>query len=96
MGADPDISTQCTTDGANNFACYSDEELDALSDQAFQTPGEEDRKEIYGEIAKLVGERLPVLYLFNYETATVTDPAVHLILNVYSSTYDSYLWSVEE
>lgn len=93
LGADPDVSTLVTTDGASNYSHFSDAELDELVAEVLQTADEEKKAELYTEIAVQISEKLPLVYLYNWQNADAQNPAVHTISNVYWTAYNSYLWT---
>ena len=95
MGADPDISTLVVSGAANNYSGFSDEEIDGLVAEALKTAEELKREEIYRELAIQISEKLPVVYLYNWQSAEAQNPAVHTIQNVYATAYNSHLWTKE-
>lgn len=95
MGADPDISMLVTTTGGNNYSCYSNEEIDAQVAEALQTADEETRNELYKELAVEISEELPLIYLYNQESAYAINPNVHVTLNPYQRVYHPYEWTVD-
>ena len=95
MGADPDVSTLVTTTGSSNYAQFSSAEIDELSTAALAEPDADKRTEIYHELAIAVGNQLPVVYLFHWDSAVVMNPAVTIEQNPYWTAYNSHLWTVE-
>ncbi len=60
---EPDPFSTLHTDGGNNFASYSNPEMDALIEQGVSIVDPEERREIYSQIQQLFAEEVPVLYL---------------------------------
>ena len=60
---EPDPFSTLHTDGGNNFASYSNPDMDALIEQGVSTTDADERKEIYYQIQQLFAEEVPVLYL---------------------------------
>jgi peptide/nickel transport system substrate-binding protein len=72
-GADPNISSRYylsnsfTPNGANSV-WYANEEVDALYQQGREAGSTEERKEVYTELAQLLNEELPSIFLWSPNT----------------------------
>lgn len=87
FGADADISTNVGTGGTGNHSQYSNQEVDKLLGEALLSLDNESRAPIYKQIAKILNDELPVVYLYNWERFTIINPNVK---NVAVTTYSFY------
>lgn len=95
MGFDPDISMLVTSDGGNNYACFSDETIDGLVAEALATADQTAKEEIYKNLAVEISEKLPLLYLYNQESAYAVRDGVTIAVSPYSRQYQTWTWDVE-
>jgi len=58
------------TGGGNNYAGYSNPEVDDLIDRAAQATDEQERADLYGQMTELVQRDDPIIYL--YRTRSIT------------------------
>ena len=65
MGADPDDSSVLECQGASNYMRWCNAEVDALEARALADPSQASRKQLYGNVARIVAREVPLLYLFN-------------------------------
>ncbi|MHA7292388.1 ABC transporter substrate-binding protein [Arthrobacter sp. HLT1-21] len=66
-----------STGGGNNYSGYSEDDVDALLQQAAQTIDEGERADLYGQVIEKVQEDNPLIYLYRVRslTAYTTDIA---------------------
>jgi len=76
---DPDGNslTLLRTGGANNFAKYSNPEVDQLFDQARSTEAFEARKPLYDKISTAIERDLPIMYLYHSRWLWAFSKSVH-------------------
>ncbi len=76
---DPDGNslTLLRTGGANNFAKYSNPEVDKLFDLGRSTEGVEARKPIYDKISASLERDLPIIYLYHSRLLWAFSKSVH-------------------
>jgi peptide/nickel transport system substrate-binding protein len=65
MGADPDDSFVLACDGASNYMRWCDASVDSLERRAIVSTSQEERKMLYGRIARIAAAQVPIVYLFN-------------------------------
>ena len=96
LGADPDTSLLIATEGPVNYGNYSNEEVDNLINTALHSIAKEDQEAAWKEMAVVVSETLPALYLYNVDLGDVrTDRVVACERNTYWNSYNTYLWEVK-
>jgi len=78
---DPDsesiFSSKYFPPDGQNMGWYVNEELDKLWVDAYSTTNVEKRKEIYGEIGRIISQDLPYVFLYRYGNAIGIGPRVH-------------------
>jgi peptide/nickel transport system substrate-binding protein len=67
---------------SQNYGHYKNPKTDALLDKGRETMDAAERKAIYGEIAKLLAEDLPIAYLFYPADTMVLSKKVHGMRNI--------------
>lgn len=65
MGADPDDSFALRCNAPSNYMRWCDPQVDALEAQALASTSRSERRALYGRIARIVADQVPLLYLFN-------------------------------
>ncbi|WP_025642654.1 ABC transporter substrate-binding protein [Schnuerera ultunensis] len=99
IGADADVRTFLHTDfifNGANYCRYSNEELDKLLEEGMKYLDIEKRKPIYAEVAKIVNEEMPTLYLYNYSSAIAIVPNLKGIRpHAFTSAYNAVNWDLE-
>ena len=75
---DPDRATylQFYTDGGSNYGSYSNAEVDRLLDEGRAATDPEERKEIYTEIAQIITDEVPYIFLLYQGYVVMHDPAL--------------------
>lgn len=95
MGADPDDSFVLSCDGASNYMRWCDRRVDALEKQAIVSQSQTQRRKLYGEIAKIVAENVPVLYLFNaHYIYAYSDRLSGFAPNAFLPTWNAASWKI--
>ena len=87
FGADADVTQNVGTGGSNNHSKYSNSKIDELLVQGLSSLDNETRSPIYKEIATILNDELPVIYLYNWERFTILNPKIK---NVNVTTYSFY------
>jgi peptide/nickel transport system substrate-binding protein len=87
FGADADVTQNVGTDGSNNHSQYSNSKVDELLVEGLTSLDNDTRAPIYKEIATILNDELPVIYLYNWERFTIVNPKVK---NVNVTTYSFY------
>jgi peptide/nickel transport system substrate-binding protein len=95
LGGDPDDSFVLSCAGAQNYMRWCNGEVDTLEAQALSTNGQTQRKMIYGKIARVVADQVPLLYLFNADYIYAYRSRVHgFAPNAFLPTWNAGAWSV--
>jgi peptide/nickel transport system substrate-binding protein len=96
--ADPSISatyyySKNLAPGGGNSVRYVNPELDALYDQGIAAPTQEERKAIYTEVAKILNEECPSVYLWSPESHFAFN---NRLVGFQAPSYvDNRLWNAE-
>jgi peptide/nickel transport system substrate-binding protein len=96
--ADPSISatyydSRNLAPGGGNSVRYVNPELDALYDQGIAAPTQEERKAIYTQIAQLLNEECPSVYLWSPESHYAFN---NRLVGFQAPSYvDNRLWNAE-
>lgn len=97
FGADADVTQNVGTGGSNNHSQYSNAKVDELLKEGLKSLDNGERAPIYKEIAEILNDELPVIYLYNWERFTILTPKLK---NVYITTYSFYdgaeNWDISE
>ena len=97
MGADPDDSSVLGCGAPSNYMRWCDPEVDALEREALGAATQSERRSLYARIARIVAQRVPILYLFNanYIYAYRSDlRGFHP--NAFLPTWNAYDWSLSD
>lgn len=96
MGADPDDSSILGCGGASNYAQWCNAQVDALEKEAIATTSQSERKVLYGKIARIAADQVPILYLFNSYYLYAYRTRVHgFVPNAFLPTWNSYQWRLQ-
>ena len=87
FGADADVTQNVGTGGSNNYSRYSNPTVNELLAEGLTSLDNDTRAPIYKEIATILNDELPVIYLYNWERFTIVNPKVK---NVNVTTYSFY------
>lgn len=87
FGADADVTQNVGTGGSNNHSQYANTKVDKLLEEGLTSLDNGVRAPIYKEIATILNEELPVIYLYNWERFTILNPKIQ---NVNVTTYSFY------
>lgn len=93
MGADPDDSAVLTCNGASNYMRWCDRRVERLENAALRATDTSVRKRLYGAVARIVAEQVPVLYLFNAHYVYAYRKRLHgFAPNAFVPTWNAYWW----
>jgi len=93
MGADPDDSAVLACAGASNYMRWCDRRVERLEIAALTATETSVRKRLYGAIARIVAEQVPVLYLFNADYVYAYRKRLHgFAPNAFVPTWNAYKW----
>lgn len=96
MGADPDDSSILGCKGASNYAKWCDPRVDALEKQALSATSQSVRKVLYGKIARIAAEQVPILYLFDsYYLYAYRTRVKGFRPNAFLPTWNAYDWRLQ-
>ncbi len=87
FGADADVTQNVGTGGSNNHSQYSNPTVDTLLSKGLTSLDYEVRTPLYQEVATILNDELPVIYLYNWERFTIINPKVK---NINVTTYSFY------
>jgi len=96
--ADPGVSgtymtTRTWTPAGGNYGHYSNPEIDELYDQAQAAADPDERRELYTQIALILNDELPWLYLYSPNSIYATSN--RLVGYAAPSYIDNKLWNAE-
>lgn len=97
--ADPNLSSRNNTTenlppAGSNWTRYSNPEVDELYDAGRSTADLEERKRIYTQLAQILNDELPVLYLWSPNSLFAVNDRVHGFAG--AAYVDNRLWNAEE
>lgn len=97
-GLDPDtLSNYFATGRGNNYTNYSSERVDELFEEGLHYLTNEERAPYYKEIAEILNNDLPTIFLYNWDQAYVTNPRVTgMTYSIFDSPDPSWNWDVTE
>ena len=96
MGADPDDSAVLELRWARRTTCGGAiARVDALERAALTATSQSDRKTLYARIARIVAQRVPIVYLFNADYIYVHRTQLRgFAPNAFLPTWNAYAWKV--
>jgi peptide/nickel transport system substrate-binding protein len=93
MGADPDDSSVLACGAASNYMRWCDSGVERLERAALTTMDTRVRKQLYGQIARIVAEQVPILYLFNADYVYAYSKRLRgFAPNPFLPTWNAYGW----
>lgn len=93
MGADPDDSDVLRCGAPSNYMHWCDARVDALEASALAQTDRDARKRTYRNIARIVANEVPVLYLFNADYVYAYRQRLkHFAPNAFVPTWNAYAW----
>jgi len=96
MGADPDDSSVLRCRAPANYMRWCDARVDRLEDEALAQIDESVRKRLYREIATIVAEQVPIVYLFNADYVYAYRKRLHgFYPNAFLPTWNAYDWRLK-
>jgi peptide/nickel transport system substrate-binding protein len=95
MGADPDDSSVLGCNAASNYMRWCDSRVDAFEKRALVATSQAERKSIYSQIAHIVAEQVPVIYLFNAQYIYAYQARLHgFAPNAFLPTWNAGSWKL--
>ncbi|HEV3090977.1 MAG TPA: peptide ABC transporter substrate-binding protein [Candidatus Cybelea sp.] len=95
MGADPDDSSILRCAAPSNYMRWCDARVDALEGQALATTSVARRRRLYSEIAAIVAQQVPILYLFNADYVYAYRDRLHGFWpNAFTPTWNAWDWKL--
>ncbi|HTU69215.1 MAG TPA: peptide ABC transporter substrate-binding protein [Candidatus Baltobacteraceae bacterium] len=93
MGADPDDSDVLACKAPSNYMRWCDPRVDALERVALASVSQQQRRRLYGEIARRVAAQVPLLYLFNARYVYAYRDRLHgFAPNAFLPTWNAWAW----
>jgi peptide/nickel transport system substrate-binding protein len=93
MGADPDDSFILRCNAPSNYMRWCDPRVDALEKSALASPSEAERKALYGSIARIVADQVPLLFLFDANYIYAYDRRLSgFAPNAFLPTWNAWAW----
>jgi peptide/nickel transport system substrate-binding protein len=95
MGTDPDDSSVLRCRAPSNYMRWCDAQVDRLEDQALAQTDLSQRKRLYREIATIVAQQVPIVYLFNADYVYAYRKRLRGFgPNAFLPTWNAYDWRV--
>jgi len=95
MGADPDDSAVLSCNGASNYMRWCNPGVDALERVALSETDRAARKRLYGRIAGIVANDVPIVYLFNARYLYAYRSRLHgFAPNAFLPTWNAFAWNL--
>jgi peptide/nickel transport system substrate-binding protein len=95
MGADPDDSAVLACNGSSNYMRWCNPAVDALERQALGAAKQPERKRLYGRIARIVADEVPIVYLFNARYLYAYRARLHgFAPNAFLPTWNAFAWTL--
>jgi len=96
MGADPDDSSVLRCRAPSNYMRWCDGRVDRLEDEALAQTDLSRRKRLYREIAEIVAEQVPIVFLFNADYVYAYRKRLHgFSPNAFLPGWNAYDWRVK-
>ena len=96
MGADPDDSSVLRCRATSNYMRWCDARVDRLEDEALSQTDLSRRKRLYREIATIVAEQVPIVYLFNADYVYAYRKRLRgFSPNAFLPTWNAYDWRLK-
>jgi len=96
MGADPDDSSVLRCGAPSNYMRWCDARVDRLEDEALARTDPNRRKRLYREIATIVAEQVPIVYLFNADYVYAYRVRLHgFAPNAFLPTWNAADWRLK-
>ncbi len=93
MGADPDDSSVLVCGAPSNYMRWCDSRVDGLERASLSISERGARKRLYGRIARVVAQEVPILYLFNADYVYAYRERLHgFAPNAFLPTWNAYAW----
>jgi peptide/nickel transport system substrate-binding protein len=96
MGADPDDSSVLRCGATSNYMRWCDGRVDRLEDEALAQTDPSQRKRLYREIAAIVAQQVPIVYLFNADYVYAYRSRLRGFQpNAFLPTWNTYDWHLK-
>jgi peptide/nickel transport system substrate-binding protein len=96
MGADPDDSSVLRCGAPSNYMRWCDGRVDRLEDEALAQTDPSQRKRLYREIATVVAQQVPIVYLFNADYVYAYRSRLRgFHPNAFLPTWNAYEWHLK-
>jgi peptide/nickel transport system substrate-binding protein len=93
MGADPDDSAVLGCGAPSNYMRWCDARVQLLERQALEIIDRRKRKLLYGRIARIVAQQVPIIYLFNADYVYAYQKRLrNFAPNAFLPTWNAYRW----
>jgi peptide/nickel transport system substrate-binding protein len=93
MGADPDDSSVLACGAPSNYMRWCDSGVERLERAALTAMDTRVRKQLYGQIARIVAQQVPILYLFNADYVYAYRKRLKgFSPNPFLPTWNAYQW----
>ena len=95
MGADPDDSFVLQCNGASNYMGWCNSQVDRLERDAIASTSQTQRRALYGQIARIVADDVPIVYLFNANYIYAYSDRLHgFAPNAFLPTWNAGAWKI--
>lgn len=95
MGADPDDSAVLGCNGASNYTRWCNPQVDGLERAALVETDRAQRRRLYGRIARITANDVPIVYLFNARYLYAYRTRLHgFAPNAFLPTWNAFAWSL--
>lgn len=96
MGADPDDSSILRCGAPSNYMRWCDSRVDRLEGEALAQTDPSQRKRLYREIATVVAQQVPIVYLFNADYVYAYRSRLRgFHPNAFLPTWNAYEWQLK-
>jgi peptide/nickel transport system substrate-binding protein len=96
MGADPDDSAVLGCGGSSNYMRWCDPRVERLEREALSATDAPVRKGLYAQIARIVAQQVPILFLFNADYIYAYRARLSGFgPNPFLPTWNAYGWRVQ-
>lgn len=95
MGADPDDSFVLSCNGPQNYMGWCNSQADRLESEAIASTSQARRRVLYGQIARIVADEVPIVYLFNANYIyAYSDRLKGFAPNAFLPTWNAGSWKI--
>lgn len=95
MGADPDDSAVLGCSGASNYMRWCNSQVDRLERAALAATDRGERRRLYGQIARIAANDVPIVYLFNARYLYAYRARMRgFAPNAFLPTWNAFAWAL--